>query len=389
MRSTMASASCGAGPGWSGKRNPRPVLRPRWPLATWRFQRVKRVIARVFPHRLIHARGRGKVDIGTDQVDQAKAAQADSPPPDRPRQSRRRCGLLPAAPAPRRKTGRAQRLTMKPGRSGHSITVLPAASVRSRASVTACAEVPACGASSTSFIAVGGLKKCSARMRSGWRAPLAMVATGIDEVLVASTAVSDRMRFQFGEKRLLCLGLFDDGLDHQSAGGKGGKRFDDVQVGQGGVAGRWGKLACADAGVQRLCHAGTGVGAGGGVCVGCDHRVSGGGVNLRNAKAHGAKADDADLGLLIIPPGTAVCAFRGRRECLRPCRRCPAAIRTLPFQRKGAGGLVARHQCGLGGLQGQWRARRQLFGQCLAPQAGRSLRSANRRCPSRARWRRQ
>ena len=92
--------------------------------------------------------------------------------------------------------GRPQRLTRKPGPSAARITCLPIASPVSRATASARSPVWSARMTSSRPISGGGLKKCIPTTFSGRAAAPASEVTGIEDVLVASTApgsqISDR-----------------------------------------------------------------------------------------------------------------------------------------------------------------------------------------------------
>ena len=94
--------------------------------------------------------------------------------------------------------GRLQRLTMKPGPSFATITVLPIASPVAVASASASVEDSTPATTSSRRIIGAGLKKCMPTTRSGLLAPAAIAVTSSDEVFVASThcspTISDRRR---------------------------------------------------------------------------------------------------------------------------------------------------------------------------------------------------
>ena len=79
------------------------------------------------------------------------------------------------------------RLTMKPGVDRACTGTLPQALDTSKMACATAGDVCKPDTTSTSFISGTGLKKCMPTRRSGWRRPLAMAVTEMDEVLVAST----------------------------------------------------------------------------------------------------------------------------------------------------------------------------------------------------------
>ena len=89
-----------------------------------------------------------------------------------------------------------------------------------------------------------------------------MVATGMEEVLVARIAVGATIASRAGEQGLFGVKALDDGFDDQGAGAEIGEGFGDVKVGEGGVAGLWCEFASGDAGGQRLFHPGAGMSRG-------------------------------------------------------------------------------------------------------------------------------
>jgi hypothetical protein len=110
----------------------------------------------------------------------------------------------------------------------------------------------------------------------------------------------DRIRrkdgFKLGKQRLLGVGALYNRLDDQIAGGETGKRVNHPQGRQGGVAVSFGEFACGHAGGQTFGHPRAGCVAGRGMGVGGDGGKSCRRKDLRDAKAHGAKADHSDGG---------------------------------------------------------------------------------------------
>jgi hypothetical protein len=79
---------------------------------------------------------------------------------------------------------------MKPGALGASTLALPQACDSVCSAATSAGSVSTPGMISTSFMRVGGLKKCQPITRCGRFSPWATAVIEIDEVFVASTASS-------------------------------------------------------------------------------------------------------------------------------------------------------------------------------------------------------
>ena len=193
------------------------------------------------------------------------------PPPSR--QMRSICSTVAtrsvssrSASAPK---GRPQRLTRKPGPSAARITRLPIASAQLSAARSASSPVWSAAITSTSRIFAGGLKKCIPTTSSGRAAALASAVTGIDEVLVASTALG-RDLGELREQLALELPPLGRGFD------------DQLRVGQLVEIPRR-RDPVREAALQRV---GVGV-----VQPGLHARR---GAELGDARAHRPRADDAE-----------------------------------------------------------------------------------------------
>ena len=259
------------------------------------------------------------------------------PPPSRQMRSICSCGATRSlsSRSPSAPNGRPQRFTRKPGPVGGQDHLLAHRLAGRRATASARSPVWSARITSSSRISGGGLKKCMPTTFSGRAAAPASEVTGIDEVLVASTASRPHTSDSRANSSRLSSGRSGRRLDHElTRPAPRGPR-----PARAALAALRRRRALLDpareaapnalrAALERLRH---------GVVEQRPH--PGGAAELGDPGAHRPGADHAEdaIGLPLTARGTPACASRGRRSSPPPDPRWPSRAR-----RGGAPGRARR-----------------------------------------------